>query len=171
MRGPAHVAPGLFTAGLLIVGLLIAGCQRQPAPQPTATVTATPAATPSSAPTPTPGLSRYLGKYPFDPVDGITFLADPRVVAAVRASGAETRIQELILGGAGPQTPIRKVAGKIVSWGCEAHNCGPHNWTLAVLDDGSGGEVCYFNEDEGADPVWYADGRKSPRTDPCPSGE
>ena len=42
---------------------------------------------------------------------------------------------------------------------------------LAGLDDGSGGEVCYFNEDEGADPVWYADGRKSPRTDPCPSGE
>lgn len=155
---------------LLIPAALLAGCQQQPPePAPTPTVAATPAPAPSS--TPTPGLSRYLGKYPFDKVDGGGFLTDPKVVAAVRASGADTRVQELILGGAGPQTPIQKVAGKIVSWGCEAHNCGPHNWTLAVLDDGSGGEVCYLNEDEGATPVWYADGQRSPRTDPCPSGE
>lgn len=153
-----------------LAAIALVACQQQPPePKPTATVTATPTATPS--PTPTAGLSRYLGKYPFDKVDGSAFLGDPMVVAAVRASGAETRIQELILGGAGPQTPIRKVAGKIVSWGCEAHNCGPHNWTLAVLDDGSGGEVCYLNMDEGETPVWYADGKKSPRTDPCPAGE
>ena len=153
-----------------LLAIALSACQQQPsAPKPTATVTATPTASPS--PTPSPGLSRFLDKYPFDKVAGVSFLDDPKVVAAVRASGAETRIQELILGGAGPQTPIRKVAGKIVSWGCEAHNCGPHNWTLAVLDDGSGGEVCYLNMDEGETPVWYADGKKSPRTDPCPAGE
>ena len=93
---------------------LLAACQQQPpAPQPTTTVTAIPAGAPSTSPT--PGLLHYLGKYPFDKVDGASFLTDPKVVAAVRASGAETRVQELILGGAGPQTPIRKVAGKIVS--------------------------------------------------------
>lgn len=157
-------------SSFLIPAAFLAACQQQPPePKPTATVTATPSATPS--PTSAPGLSRFLGKYPFDKIAGTSFLGDPQVVAAVRASGAETRVQELILGGAGPQTPIRKVGGKIVSWGCEADNCGAHNWTLAVLDDGSGGEVCYLNDDEGTTPVWYADGKKSPRTDPCPSGE
>lgn len=162
-------------AGLTAI-IALAGCEQKPAPpapSPTTAVTAKPTLTTTSTPTATakPGLSRFLGKYPFDKVGDGNFLTDPEIAAAVRASGADTRIQELILGGAGPQTPIRKVAGKIVSWGCEAHNCGAHNWTLALLDDGSGGEVCYFNEDEGDAPVWYADGKKSPRTDPCPAGE
>lgn len=157
---------------LLAVCVALAGCERTPEPAPSPSPTATVTATPTPEPTATEaGLSRYLGKYPFDKVGTTSFLTDPLVAKAVRESGAETRIQELILGGVGPQTPIRKVAGKIVSWGCEAHNCGPHNWTVSLLDDGSGGEVCYFNEDEGGAAIWYADGKKSPRTDPCPSGD
>lgn len=155
-------------SALAIAGLL-AACQQQPDPAAQGGNTVA-AATPAAPAAGTgAGMTRYVGKYPFDKVDGTAFMADPRTAAAVKASGADAQVQKLVLGASGPQTPIRKVGDRIVSWGCEAHHCGPHNWTLSMRDDGSGGEVCYFRE--GADPVWYADGKRTARTDPCPSGE
>lgn len=162
---------------LVLAGLALAGCERKPEPAPSPTATATAAPAPTVAATDAAGgLSRYVGKYPFDKVGATSFMTDPLVAKAVRESGADTRIQELILGAAGPQTPIRKIGDKIVSWGCETHNCGPHNWTLAVREDGTGGEVCYFEQDDAVDVVsgksiWFSGGKKLERTEACPAGE
>lgn len=125
----------------------------------------------ASADTPAAGpLSGYVGQYPFDAVDGVVFRDHPLVRAALVQAGGENAPVERILTGPGPSTPIALADdGRILSWGCEQHNCGPHNWTLLVAADGSSPELCYH--DEGATPatVWLVDGRVTERSGDCPS--
>lgn len=115
-------------------------------------------------------LAAYVGQYPFDAVDNVAFRDHPLVRAALVQAGGENAPVERILSGPGPSTPIATADdGRILSWGCEQHNCGPHNWTLLVSADGSNPELCYH--DEGATPatVWLVDGRVTERSGDCPS--
>lgn len=126
------------------------------------------------ASTPTPAastsLSGYIGKYPFDKADGTSFLDLPAVRTAVAGAVPDAKIREWIFDKAGPQAPIAMIDGKIAAWGCEAHNCGPHQWTVLIAPDGGDAEVCYLPD--GADkPDWYAHGARESRTDACPSGD
>ncbi len=76
----------LFSAGLC----LVAGCGEAAdstagrASAPTAEATASP----DPAELPAPALSAYLGKYPFDAVDGVVFIDHPVVRQALESSGA-----------------------------------------------------------------------------------
>lgn len=132
-----------------------------PIPSPTPTSTSTPAASTS--------LSGYVGKYPFDKVNGTSFLDLPAVRTAVAGAVSDAKIRAWIFDKAGPQTPIAMVDGKLAAWGCEAHNCGPHQWTVLIAPDGGDAEVCYL-PDGAAKADWYAHGAKEARTDACPSG-
>lgn len=164
----------------LIAVIGLAGCSPQPAAtsqnhadanaaaaiaEPTTnTAAATPTPTTASAP-----LSGYVGKYPFDKVDGTSFLDLPVVRTAVAGAVSDARIRAWIFDKAGPQAPIAMIDGKIAAWGCEAHNCGPHQWTVLIAPDGGDAEVCYLPD--GADKAdWYAHGARESRTDACPSG-
>lgn len=135
-------------------------------------VAAKPSAAPSSPRPPAPRpLIDYVGEYAFAKIGGRTFLDRPEVKAAVGASGASAEVRRWILEGAGPQTPIALRTGRLISWGCEAHNCGPHNWTILITKDGGDAEICYHDDSIEPATNWYADGKRESRTDECPSGD
>ncbi len=116
-------------------------------------------------------LSGYVGQYPFDEVAGIAFRNHPLVRTALAQAGGDNAPVDRILNGTGPSTPIATAEdGRILSWGCEQHNCGPHNWTLLVAADGSSPELCYHDEDATPATVWLVDGRPTDRSGECPSG-
>lgn len=175
---------------VLTVALLCSACGTQASPDPAATGDAAgapaggPAETTAGIATTNPAtqaqaapaaadLGGYVGKYPFDKMDGVSFLEAPAVRAAVTATVPDGRIRAWVFEKAGPQSPIALKDGRLLAWGCEAHNCGAHNWTIVIDPAGTAAELCYF--DEGTDPGsarWYlAGGKTEMRKDSCPSGE
>ncbi|SEL12598.1 hypothetical protein SAMN05216382_1545 [Sphingomonas palmae] len=160
-----------YASSLLLLGAL-AACNRAPEPQPTPTrVAATPLPSPTpSATTAAPDLSRYVGKYPFDLVAGTRFVDEPAVRAAVARVVPDAGVRDTVLSRDGTANPVAEWDGRILSWACEAHNCGPHNWAIAITPDGRDAAVCYYDADE---PVsrWYPAGFRNPAPDGCPSGE
>jgi hypothetical protein len=118
-------------------------------------------------------LAIYAGKYPGDPVDGVTFQGHPRVRAAVEAAVPEAGIRAWILDSSGPHTPIALRAGRLISWGCEAHNCNDRNWTIFIDPAGTSAEICYHvGRTMGERSRWLFTGRPSQMRpeEGCPSG-
>lgn len=162
-----------MTRGLLslaVLGALLAGCQRQaePAPAPSPT---------RASPTPTPSpiaqvdLSRYIGEYPTEDKAGApSFLRQPQVRGAVAAVVPDKEVRALVLGSDVTATPIALMEGKLVAFGCEPHNCGPHNWAIAIRPDGSGAAVCLYDQDRRI-ARWYPDKAGPAPVNGCPSGE
>ena len=128
-----------------------------------------PKAAPAAA-RPTGFLARYVDMRPREVEDGRSFLGEPavrRAVAAVR----DARVRDFILHYDGPDAPIAAKNGRILAWGCEAHNCGFHNWSVSITPDGSSAEVCYYEDDERPDgsATWYLPrGRTVKRAGNCP---
>jgi hypothetical protein len=119
-----------------------------------------------------PDLAVYAGKYPSDPVDGVSFLRHPRVRAAIAAAVPSASIRAWLLERAGQQTPIALRAGRLVSWGCEARNCNDHEWTIFIDLAGTSAEICYHvAETMGDRSRWFLTGRPSELRpdDSCPS--
>jgi hypothetical protein len=98
------------------------------------------AAEPPAAP---PDLALYADKYPTEAVNGVSFLHHPSVRAAVEAAVPAASIRSRILDREGQQTPIALRGGRLVSWGCEPHNCNDHEWTIFIDRTGSSAEICY----------------------------
>jgi len=148
--------------------LLLAGCHAQQADNNTAP---TPAVSPQPAPGAPATLARYAGHYPFDAVEGVRFLDQPAVTKAVAELVPDAKIRKLVLGGDGPGTPIVVKDGALLAWGCETHNCGPHDWTVTIAPDGGGARVCYHDEATmGTRARWYlGPGRSEMRDGDCPS--
>lgn len=90
------------------------------------------------------GLSGYVGKYPFDVVDGFSFFEHPKVIAAVdgaAGSGTADWIDGLEVG-----TPIAVQEDGLISAVCEAHNCGGNNAALAISASGQLIALCLFSK-------------------------
>jgi hypothetical protein len=149
----------------------LAACQQQ-ADQPTnAAPIATPSASTGIAATPAATLARYVGHYPTDAVEGgPSFLADPAVRAAVAAAVPDEAVRARVLDTDVTATPITDVEGRVLSYGCEPHNCGPHNWAVALSPDGRTGAVCYYDDDRKI-ARWYPEGAGPNPAGGCPSGE
>ena len=159
-------------AALMLPIAMLAACRQHPSPVPGSThrtVAAAPA--PAAVPAPRGPLGAYVGRYPPDKVDGRGFLDHPLVRAGVHGAVSDPAIRAWILDKAGPQTPIVLEDGKILSWGCQAHLCGPHNWTVSIAPDGTGAEVCYLDMDARDASGWYAAGVKKRPADHCPAGD
>jgi hypothetical protein len=126
---------------------------------------------PVAAASPAADLTRYVGHYPFDAVDGTAFLDDPAVTAAVRTLVPDAALQSQVLRGGDVGTPIVADGGALVAWGCEAHNCGNHNWTIQIAPDGTAASVCYHDAAAMGDRArWYlAPGQITTREGGCPS--
>jgi len=117
------------------------------------------AADPPAAPA---DLTIYAGKYPSETVEGISFLRHPRVRAAVEAAVPDAGARAWILDRAGQQTPIALRAGHLVSWGCEAHVCNDHEWTIFIDSAGTSAEICYHvGRTMGDRSRWFHTGRPS----------
>jgi len=117
-------------------------------------------------------LTPYVGKHPSEDVDGVSFLAQPAVKAAVAATVADVRVKEFVFNYNGPDAPIVNKDGRILAWGCEAHNCGFHNWSISITPNGGSADVCFYHDDNNADgpATWYlADGKTEERPGNCPS--
>ncbi len=118
------------------------------------------------------GAARYVGKYPFDKVDGNSWNSDPAIISAIKAAVSDAKIQAVVLEADGPATPIAQKDGKILAWACEAHNCGPHNWTTIVDPVSGAAEICYVNDDAAPGKTrWFRDGKEEIKSAPCPKTE
>ncbi len=120
-----------------------------------------------------PPLSAYVGKYPYDKVQGVIFLRNPAVTAAVKKAALPKAVSKWVLSPDTTQVPIAEIDGKIVSHACEPHNCGDHDWAI-VIDPASGSaDVCYHDGPTTGDGKarWYlATGKNELRDGECPSG-
>ena len=184
---PHRIALFLISPALLIAG----GCNGKATPQAAngsaeaanISGSASPGAVPAAAPRkaeangapmapPPVDLGAYVGKYPFDKVDGTSFLDTPAVRRAVAATVPDKAVRAWIFEKAGPQSPIVLKDGKLLAWGCEQHNCGAHNWTIAIDPAGTAADICYFDEtvDTGQAKWYLASGTSEMRKDSCPSG-
>jgi hypothetical protein len=117
-------------------------------------------------------LDAWVGKHPSEKIEGITFLAQPSVKAAVTAAVSDAKVRDFVFGYDGPDAPIVKKTGRVLAWGCEKHNCGYHNWSVSITPDGSSAEVCFYQNDAKADgpSTWYvAAGKTEQRPGNCPS--
>ena len=115
-------------------------------------------------------LFAHVGRLPSDVVNGTTFLADPRVRAAVEAAVSDAEVRRWVLREDVTSNPIGSRNGQIIATGCESHNCGPHNWSILIDTDGTRAEVCYAVNSSGDRATWYAAGRPpEERPGACPA--
>lgn len=115
------------------------------------------------------GVARYVGKYPFDKVDGKSWNSDPAIIAAINAAVTDAKVRALVLEGDGPSSPITQKDGKVIAWACQAHNCGPHNWTTIVDPVSGAAEICYVDDETAPGKTrWFRNGKEEIKSDPCP---
>ncbi|MEZ0242446.1 MAG: hypothetical protein ACAH11_03665 [Sphingomonas sp.] len=158
----------------LLLTVAVAGCTppAEPVANEAGNAVNVAAPTPSPAPGPAGELSRYVGKYPFEAVDGAKFQDLPIVHKAIEDAVPDATIRKWMLAAdAGPTTPIAVRDGMLISYGCEAHNCGSHNWSLILRPDGTGAQVCYDESGETGGPRWYAAGELLAKKESCPSDD
>lgn len=129
-----------------------------------------PVVPPSATASPAGDLSRYVGAYPFDEVGGTAFLTDPQVRAGIEGAVSDPAVRARVLDRDVTATPIAQQDGRILSFGCEPHNCGPHNWTVAITPDGKNASVCYYDQDRRV-ARWYPEGAGASPGSSCPSGD
>lgn len=121
-----------------------------------------------------PPLSAYIGKPPFEEVQGVSFFKHPLVRAAIEASGIDRDLQKAIVYDdtvVGVVTPTR---GRLLVSGYDPVGAGSTNWAILLVADGSKAAVCYSTgvvpDQQGAD--WYYEGDKVfTLYQPCPSEE
>lgn len=115
-------------------------------------------------------LSAHVGRLPSDVVNGTTFLADPRVRAAVEAAVSDAEVRRWVLREDVTSSPIGRLDARIVATGCESHNCGPHHWSILIDPEGTSAEVCYAQNSTLERSTWYVAGRPAEeRQGDCPS--
>lgn len=114
-------------------------------------------------------LASYVGKYPFDKVDGVAWNDHVLVKAGIAATVKDAAVRKAITTIEGPSAPIEMKDGKVVAWSCEQHNCGSHQWSVHIDPRTGATDVCYF--DEAADPDkarWFlANGKEEKREANC----
>lgn len=114
----------------------------------------------------------FIGKYPFDKVDGSTFLERPEVASAIRAAVGDAALLRTIHAVTGPSAPIFQRDGKIGAWQCQQHQCDAQQWAVLFDPATATAEVCYtdIRNEASAQPArWFSGGKISTRTGDCPS--
>jgi len=106
-----------------------------------------------------PSLAAYAGRSPYDKVAGKTFTETDAVKAAIAGSGASAEARKWLADTTGPASPIVLQNGKLVMNECQEHNCGDHNWTIAIAPDGTAPEICYYDMKAGPKPQWFVGGK------------
>lgn len=118
------------------------------------------------------GLAKYVDWRPRESEGGRSFLTEPAVRKAIAANVRDAQIRNFIYRYNGPDAPIAmRRDGRVIAWGCEAHNCGFHNWAVAITPDGKRAEVCYYHNDDEPDgtSTWYLPGGRTVKRDGnCP---
>lgn len=169
-----------------MAGLLVAGCSgggsgaaNNAAGAAEETVTNAPseesenAAVAANTTAPSDALAAFVGKYPFDKVDGASFLDQPAVTAAVTRAVPDEATRKWILSpDSGPAGPVFRKGEAIGSWACEQHNCGDHQWTILMAPTGTA-QVCYHDAETMQEQSRWYDGNGGAAMKPgaCPSDQ
>jgi len=121
-------------------------------------------------------LTPYIGKYPFDVVNGYRFLDNPAVKAAIAASVPDAKKRAgIAFAERSLSVPIVRVAGgRILIWGGAWRAEDRYNWAVVIAPDGSKPEVCIYDAgDYDADlqsSSWYTPGQPAVmKQGTCPS--
>ncbi len=95
----------------------------------------------------TTNLDAYVGKYPFDVVNGHRFLDHPAVKAAIAAAVPDAKQRATIdFAENGLGLPIVRVAGgRILVWGAAWRAEDRYNWAVVIAPDGTRPEVCIYD--------------------------
>lgn len=132
------------------------------------------AVSPALAAKSAPPLSAYIGKYPYEKVQGVVFLKNPALVAAVKKDALPKGVAKWVLSVDTTQVPIVEQDGKLVAHACEPHNCGDHQWAILIDKASGSADVCYHNPSETGEGKsrWYLSTGKNELRDgaECPSG-
>lgn len=116
-------------------------------------------------------LRAYIGHYPKDAVDGVSFYDRTEVALAFNEAVGDAVVRRMVRANAGPQTPIFAQDQRIAAWSCEPHDCEAHNWAF-LLDPKTGkGELCYHDASAAMQTRVYAGGAPKSRSEACPSGD
>jgi hypothetical protein len=94
-----------------------------------------------------PSLISYKDKYPFGEVRGVTFFKHPLVQAAVAKAVKNPKLRIMLLSPTGPSGRVQWTARGLRADGCQAHNCGYHQWTIDMDLGGTAAIICYYNAD------------------------
>ncbi len=123
-------------------------------------------------------LSAYVGKYPFDVVNGHRFLDHPAVKAAIAAAVPDATTREAVkFEENGLGLPIVRVdGGRILAWGGAKRAEDRYNWAVVIASDGSKPEVCIYDgvgyEDDFQAAQWFVPGEGSiMKQGKCPSAD
>ncbi|WP_267395693.1 MULTISPECIES: hypothetical protein [unclassified Sphingomonas] len=156
--------------------LLLGGCGHHDQPADNNAAAAAFVPPPLQAPTPLPGqghskpISAYVGHYPTEAVEGVTFYDRTEVANALVGAVGDDKIRRTMTAHEATTTPIFQRGPSLGAHGCEAHNCSDHNWTLLVRADGNTAEACYHDASTmGNASRWYAGGAPATRPGDCPS--
>ncbi len=116
-----------------------------------------------------PPLADYIGKYPFNKVDGIAWNDHPLVKAGVEKSVTDAKVREAMATISGPSAPIAMQGDKVAAWSCQQHRCGEHSWAVMVDPASGATDVCYMNDTALANQSrWFlANGTQENRDSDC----
>jgi hypothetical protein len=131
-----------------------------PAAESAASLAAAPAASVTQT---APALSAYVGKYPFDEVNGVAFIDHPDVRRALEMSGAPAEALALARDRDQVVVPIFRTETALVATGYDPRTGGSINWNLAITPDGEHAVVCYQSEPIGH---MYENGRRTHPVEP-----
>ena len=116
-------------------------------------------------------LTAYVGHYPSDAVDGVSFFDRTEVSGLLIDDVPEEKLRRAIVGREATTVPIFALGQKVAAHGCEAHNCADRNWTVVVSPDGNRdqGTVCWHDADAMGDHSrWTTRAGTEMRAGDCP---
>jgi hypothetical protein len=116
-------------------------------------------------------LTAYIGRYPRDAVNGVSFFDRTEVANALVETVPDADLRALMIGRDAVQVPIFRLGNRIAAHGCEAHNCDGRNWTVLVTGNGDMDEatVCHHDADTMGDASQWATRRgRERRSGSCP---
>lgn len=123
-------------------------------------------------------LSLYVGKYPFDVVNGHRFLDHPAVKAAIAAAVPDPKQRAaVVFEDDGLGLPIVRVdGGRILAWGGAKRAEDRYNWAVVIAPDGSKPEVCIYDGvgygEDFQSAQWFEPGRPGiMKQGSCPSAD
>ena len=136
---------------MILIAFALAGCGGAPEADEAAPAAFVPPVT--QAPEPVAGqrnttpLTAYVGKYPRDAVDGVSFFDRTDVANVLIETVPDGALRDLIIGREAVQTPIFRLGSRIAAHGCEPHNCDGRNWTVLIAADGNfdAAAVCHHD--------------------------
>lgn len=98
------------------------------------------------------GLSAHVGKYPFEPIDCISFFEEPLVTDAISKAAGEDALD--FVESLDAASPVTKQEDALIAVACEDGACDKANAALAITTDGKLVALCLYAADggHGADP-------------------